>query len=222
MIRGVSDDFWATFVDPDPDSPAKRVVTVWGQGKVNVNTANGQTILAIVCGGATPGTPLCTDPSMQATFLTAMTMAKGFTMGAPLFSSPKGFINAVKGKGMVGTMLAALNVKPVTLLSETETMKAVATESKVFSIYATGVVKAGKRETRVRVHAVVDFRGAPPPGAPPGTPGVDQMISDLPGGPAPAAGQQPPTNLPEGATEAAIAGAFQPSPAGNIIYYRID
>ncbi|MCA9597512.1 MAG: general secretion pathway protein GspK [Myxococcales bacterium] len=224
LIRGVSDDFWSTFVDPDPDSPDKRVVTVWGQGKINVNTANGQTILAIVCGGATPGTPLCTDPTMQATFLSAMTMAKGFTMGAPLFSSPKAFINAVKGKGMVGTMLAALNVKPVTLLSETETMKAVATQSKVFSVYATGVVKAGKRETRVRVHAVIDFRGAPPPGAPPGTPGVDEALENQPttGGTATGGQSQTPSNLPDGATEAAIAAAFQPSPGGNIIYYRID
>ncbi|MEO6575403.1 MAG: type II secretion system protein GspK, partial [Polyangiaceae bacterium] len=37
MVNGVSDDFWATFVDPDPTKPDKRVLTVWGQGAVNVN-----------------------------------------------------------------------------------------------------------------------------------------------------------------------------------------
>ena len=41
MVRGISDDFWATFVDPDPPNPKKRVMTVWGQGTVNVNSANG-------------------------------------------------------------------------------------------------------------------------------------------------------------------------------------
>src|SRR5581483_9162937 len=30
MVRGVSQDFWATFVDPDPTNPKKRIMTVWG------------------------------------------------------------------------------------------------------------------------------------------------------------------------------------------------
>jgi outer membrane receptor protein involved in Fe transport len=42
---------------------------------------------------------------------------------------------------------------------------AVTMESKVFSIYATGFVRSGKHETRSRIHAVVDFRGSPPPGS---------------------------------------------------------
>ena len=37
MVRGINDDFWATFVDPDPTNPKKRAMTVWGQGAVNVN-----------------------------------------------------------------------------------------------------------------------------------------------------------------------------------------
>ena len=49
LVRGMGDDFWATFVDPDPDKPDKRVVTVWGQGQINVNTANAQTLLAFIC-----------------------------------------------------------------------------------------------------------------------------------------------------------------------------
>ena len=52
LVRGIGDDFWATFVDPEPDSPDKRILTVWGQGKVNVNTANAITLLALVCAGA--------------------------------------------------------------------------------------------------------------------------------------------------------------------------
>ena len=68
MVRGVSEDFWGTFIDPSPEDPKKRVVTVWGQGAVNVNTANAQTLLAIVCAGAKIDAPLCNDPLQQATF----------------------------------------------------------------------------------------------------------------------------------------------------------
>ena len=62
LVRGMSDDFWATFVDPDPSDPKKRIVTVWGQGKINVNTANAQTLYALVCANAAdaamcPGSP---------------------------------------------------------------------------------------------------------------------------------------------------------------------
>ena len=62
MVRGVTDDFWSTFVDPDPTDPRKREITVWGQGAVNVNTANAQTLLAVTCAGA-PTADVCTDPN---------------------------------------------------------------------------------------------------------------------------------------------------------------
>lgn len=212
LVRGVGDDFWSTFVDPDPQKPEKRVMTVWGQGKVNVNTANPQTVLAIVCGGAVPGQPLCTDPAEAAKLLMAFEMMKGFTMGAPLFGSPKAFINALKGKGPFGAVWAAIDGKPVQLLSDTEMMKSITTESKVFSVYATGYVKVAQRLTRVRIHTVVDFRGAPPPGAPPGAESAVSAAVE-------AAGT---AGLPEGATDAAIAAAFQPQPGGTIIYQRID
>ncbi len=65
MVRGVTDDFWATFVDPDPTNPKKRQMTVWGQGAVNVNTANPLTLYALVCSGA-PTAELCTDPHADA------------------------------------------------------------------------------------------------------------------------------------------------------------
>lgn len=62
MVRGISDDYWSTFIDPDPDNPRKRTVTVWGQGKINVNSANAQTLLALVCGSTSPPAKVCTDP----------------------------------------------------------------------------------------------------------------------------------------------------------------
>jgi general secretion pathway protein K len=230
LVRGVSDDFWATFIDPDPDKPDKRVVTVWGSGKVNVNTANPQTVLAIVCANAVDGTAVCTDPAEALKFLGAMEMMKGFTAGAPIFGTPNQFVNAMKGKGMFALAAEALQLKPIEFKSPDELKKAISIESKVFSIYITGYVKAGKRETRVRIHAVVDFRNAPPPGVPTGL--VDALSKlnngnnplDTGSGGSTGTGGSGGTNadLPPGATDSAIASAFAPSPGGNILYYRID
>lgn len=161
-VRGVSDTFWGTFVDPEPNDPKKRVMTVWGQGKVNVNTANAQTLLALVCGGA-PDAEMCTVPLQAEAFLAGVTLARGLSMGAPVFGNPKDFVTMMTGKGQLGPLLTTLGVKPVKFQSEGEFTKTIATESKIFSIYAVGVKKGAKRETRVRVHTVVDFRPYAPP-----------------------------------------------------------
>ncbi|HEY3818330.1 MAG TPA: type II secretion system protein GspK [Polyangiaceae bacterium] len=160
MVRGISDDFWATFVDPDPTNPKKRVMTVWGQGTVNVNSANGLTLYAITCAGA-PTAELCTNPMQMQTFLMGVTMAQGITMGAPLFGSAKDFVQTMEGQGMLGPLLTMMGMKPVKFQSESDFTKSISVESKVFSIYAIGVVKGYKRQTRVKIHTVVDFRSTP-------------------------------------------------------------
>jgi general secretion pathway protein K len=252
LIRGVSDDFWATFVDPDPRKPDKRVMTVWGQGKVNVNTANAQTLLAIVCAGA-PTHEVCTDPLKSASFVSSVSLVKSFTAGAPLFGSPKDFILTMQGQGMAGPFLfgpqSPLQLKPVQFKSPAEMAKIISTESKMFSIYATGVVRErppapkeidpdgeeaeeeveqddGRgRETRVTIHAVVDFRKAmtmadvmrqmglnpdgttaitPPPGQPGGAPSPTQVYG--------IGGQSLDPAMAKIAT----------SPAGNIVYWRVE
>ena len=237
LVRGVGDDFWATFVDPDPDSPNKRVVTAWGQGLINVNTANPQTLLAIVCSYALPGAALCNNPEEIANFLTMVGLAEGLLHGLPKFGSPKVFSQFVQGKGPMFQMVSGfVSFQPVSLRSEAQLQKSIATESKVFSIYATGVVHSGKRETRVRVHAVVDFRAAPPPGAEvprdmsqvmamgpgmgPGTLGPGPQGPKVP--PTPGTPGQPDPNLPPGATPDALAGLFRPDPGGHFIYFRIE
>lgn len=159
LVRGVGDDFWATFVDPEPNKPKSRVMTVWGQGRVNVNTANAQTLLAVVCAGA-PEAEVCLDPIKAASFVSTVSLVKSFTAGAPLFGSPKDFIVTMQGGGMVGPYLAMGGINPVKFRSPAEMMKIISTESKVFSVYVTGVVPAHGRETRVTVHAVVDYRRA--------------------------------------------------------------
>jgi general secretion pathway protein K len=114
-------------------------------------------------------------------------------------------------------MLAqAAGLEPVTLDSEENAMKAMTTESKVFSIYAIGLVRSGKRESRVRTHTVVDFRGAPQPGP-------EAAPEDAGAGSA-----TPPQNADPGAADAdsgsgtALKRATEASPAGNVVYFRAD
>lgn len=160
LVRGVSDDFWATFVDPEPDNPKKRVMTVWGQGEVNINAANAQTLAAIACGAA-PDSELCNDPMQLMTFISMASMFKSMTMGMPLFGSPKDFVDTMQGKGQgLGPVLASMGIKPVTFKDPKGLQKTLRTSSKRFSIYADGVVPGNRRMTKVRIHAVVDFRDA--------------------------------------------------------------
>ncbi len=208
MVRGVTDDFWSTFVDPDPSDPRKREVTVWGQGAVNVNTANPLTLYALVCAGA-PTADICTDPTQMPLFVMGVTMAQGITMGMPLFGTVQDFIATVKGQGMLGPLLSTMGVKPVAKFkSESEFSKSIATESKVFSIYAVGVVRGYKRETRVKIHAVVDFRAAP-------------VVNASSPGPAP-----PPAPSASAASSGqdanALLAALQPSIGGQVLYFNIE
>ena len=164
LVRGIGDDFWSTFVEPDPMNQRRRPVTVWGTGKVNVNTANAQTLLAVVCANTNPPAKMCLDPLEAAKFIGIVTLVRQFTAGAPLFGSPKGFIAALKQTNpMIGPLLKMMGLEPVTFASESEATKSITTESKVFSIIATGYVRSGQRQTKVRIHSVVDFRSAPPP-----------------------------------------------------------
>jgi general secretion pathway protein K len=216
MVRGVSEDFWSTFIDPDPTNPKKRVVTVWGQGAVNVNTANAQTLLGVVCAGA-PTSDICINADQAALFLTGVTMARGITMGAPMFGNTRDFVMALSGKGQLGPLLASIGMKPVVFKSQTEFQKSITTESKMFSIYAVGVKKGYRRETRVKLHAVVDFRNAPnlSQPAPPTNP-----LAGAGGTATPAPTTTAATNAQSSAE--ALAAANAPSTGGTVVYYRVQ
>jgi general secretion pathway protein K len=220
-VRGFGDDFWATFVDPDPDKPDKRTMTVWGAAEgININTAAPQTLLALVCSNARNTPPrLCTDPLEAQKFLTLVTLARGFMMGAPPFGTPKTFVRILQGKSNspVGMLAQAAGLEPVTFDSEENAMKAMTTESKVFSIYAVGVVRAGKRQSRIRTHTVVDFRGAPEPGQ-------EADAADTGSGVGSATSPSTDTSAaPEGdSSGAALKRAIEASPAGNVVYFRVD
>jgi general secretion pathway protein K len=250
-VRGVSDDFWATFIDPNPDVPDKRIVTVWGQGAVNVNTANPQTLLAIVCQASNNLALMCTDANEAQKFIMAMTMLRSFMPGLPVFKNAQEFVSALQqtnqtaapgapatpapaagglpglggGGNPIQMIMKAMQIAPVPIVSAAETAKMVTTESKVFSIYATGYVRSGKRETSVRIHAVVDFRGAPSP---------QQLVTDLmqrlqgaQSGTAPSTPATPATANSANANGTStpppgIPSVLKPGPGGNVVYYRVD
>jgi general secretion pathway protein K len=198
MIDGVTDDFWSTFVDPDPPNPKKRVMTVWGQGLVNVNTANAQTLLGVTCAGA-PTADICMDP-----------------VQAPIFSSPQDYINTVKGSGALGPMLTLLGMKPVKFLSESDFAKSITIESKMFSIYAVGIVKGYKRETRSSILEVVDFRKAPVVKGQ----SLQSILSGASSSSASASAPAP--NVNQANAAGPIPSATADNPAGQVIYFHID
>lgn len=219
LVRGMGDDFWATFVDPDPSDPRKRVLTVWGSGKVNVNTANAQTLWSLACAGATPESPLCSNMEQAASFIQLVTLAKSFTAGAPLFTSGNHFIQTMEGGGQIGPQLTAMGVEPVVFKSKNEMREILGVKSKMFSIYAEGVVPSYKRETRVSIHAVIDYRTATDLSQLGGAGGLGAL---LPGGDQ---GQRAGTTNSGGtgdaATDDAIA-ALATNPAGQVVYWRIQ
>jgi general secretion pathway protein K len=226
LVRGVSDQFWSTFVEPDANDPASRAMTVWGQGKINVNTANAQTILAVVCAGA-PEAAVCVDPIQMQSFISAVSLAKSFMVGIPPFRSPKAFIRALQqGKrSSFGPILAALGIEPVTFPFPKDVEKAITTESKVFSIYADGVVPGRMRETRVRVHSVVDFRTATALG---GTGSLNPLLPPLPGDVSGSSGAaKPGTPSPDASAETPttpeeLLKSLASDPLGSTVYFRME
>lgn len=230
LVRGMSEDFWSTFVDPEPSNPKKRTLTVWGQGAINVNTANAFTIWSFLCGETVavqnPPQPVCVDPLVTAKFMTAMNLVRSMLAGFPVFGSPGAFIKMAKGEGPFGALLKdALGIDPMKFKSESEARKALTTESKVFSIYADGVVPGYRRTTKVRIHAVVDFRDAPPPGT--GFAGI-AMASPSGSGATPTAApvssgvRSVPANAGSTSAADALTGALVKNPGGSIVYYRIE
>jgi general secretion pathway protein K len=248
LVRGVNDAFWGTFVDPDPSRPDKRVITVWGSGQINVNTANALTLLALICGNA-PESELCIDPLQMQSFVSAVTMVRTLFAGFPLFGSTTAFMKAVSISAaaadpkasaaaasnpmdIVGSIFQALGIKPVVFKDPKGVRSMITTRSRMFSIYAEGVVPGVRKETRVRTHAVVDFRAAQPLGAAftmpgmAGSPLAAAMGATGAMGAMGGAGTAPPAPTPaSGSAEVTpeqLATAMTANPAGVVVYYRVE
>jgi len=146
MIRGLSDDVWSTFVDPDPTNPDKRMITVWGGDRINVNTAPPGVLLMVIClvGGESIQSEC--DPNNLGHIISVIAVIAQLRKFGLSFRSVREFIDALKEPipGFPG----------VTIKSNYASLY-FTTKSNIFSIYATG--KVGEIEKRI--HAVVDLQG---------------------------------------------------------------
>lgn len=109
LVRGMSkDDVWVNLVEPDPDNPESRLLTVWGQEKVNINSADPLTLLNLACSFVPTGVaePLCFTPATtnpqetmehQINFLAKANMMRSIPFFAAPFSKPEDFIRLMKG-----------------------------------------------------------------------------------------------------------------------------
>jgi general secretion pathway protein K len=221
LVRGVGDDFWSTFIDPDPSNPDKRVVTVWGQGKINMNTANAQTLFAVICSDQTARENFCSDPLQALPFLQLLSMAHSILPpGVPLFGSPKELTQFLAKGGQAASgstgaqpfnlsamllpMLSSalgVTIPQVTFKNAKDVERQLGNTSKIFSIYANGVVPGYRKTTKIRIHAVVDFRLAQ---------GLGEAFSGIPADPS--------TPVPPAALDA----IQRSNPAGTVIYWRVD
>jgi general secretion pathway protein K len=152
FIKGVGDDFWSAFVDPDPTDPEKRVLTVWGKGRVNVNTAPAQVLFAQICmlSADESGISPCMDMGMRFNLLQILQGAVMIRTFMP-FSKVGDFIKAVENP----EERLFLPITGFPVANKREARRVLTTESTVFSIYSEGTV--GK--TTRRIHAVVDMEG---------------------------------------------------------------
>ena len=147
LVKGVTDDFWTAFVDPEPEHPESRALTVWGSGKININTADPMVLYAVLCSFSQNPAEQCNPMNMENILnLIQYMMDVRSLLGVP-FANTGRFIQNV-GSGVEGIPGMAMN--------RDEVNKYLTVDSWVFSIFATAEV--GK--ARKRIWTVVDTRGA--------------------------------------------------------------
>ncbi|HJL06066.1 MAG TPA: type II secretion system protein GspK [Polyangiaceae bacterium LLY-WYZ-15_(1-7)] len=191
LVRGMGDDFWSTFVEPRPDDPQARIVTIYGSGSVNPNEAPPEVLLARLC-SYLEDQPLCADPTEGAKFVQLLSTARAM-IPVPFFTRVHDFLHFVEGRGgprdlypMLQGFLgqeSPLLFAPVTIPADrrTEIDNSFVTAARIITIDVTG--RAGCRRPdgdggcecdreddscwrgRVRLNTVVNFheRWTPPP-----------------------------------------------------------
>jgi len=111
LVNGVTDDLWATFIEPDAEDPSTRQITIYGQTRVNPNEAAPGVMLARVCSfPEARQQPLCADQTglEPMKFMNVIAMVRVFTQGAiPIFSRGSDFVNFITGQGDVYKMLSS-------------------------------------------------------------------------------------------------------------------
>jgi general secretion pathway protein K len=151
LVHGIGDDFWTAFVEPDAEDPASRVLTVWGSGKINVNTANTETLFASLCmlGTDRDGNNPCSDLTIRINLVQLLQSHENLKLFLPL-KNGKDFLDRMANPekmfrfDLMGFTIPAVN--------RAKANKLFTTRSRYFSIYATGTAGNATR----KIHVVVD------------------------------------------------------------------
>jgi general secretion pathway protein K len=171
LVRGFTDDFWATFIEPDPEDPRSRQVTVYGSGAINPNEARPEVLWSRVCSFVSTQ-PLCQDPLQRQAFVQLFSTARSI-LPVGLFEKPTDFLNFVEGKGgardlypMLSSMLGKTPLmmwQPVQIPADKRNLMsgAFVTSARIFTIQSVGKVN----KTSVRLNTIVNFdeNWTPPP-----------------------------------------------------------
>jgi general secretion pathway protein K len=172
LVRGFTDDFWATFVEPDPEDPRTRQVTVYGSGAVNPNESRAEVLWSRICSFVSTQ-PLCSDPMQRMAFVQLFSTARAI-LPIGMFEKPADFLNFIEGKGnqrdlypmliaMLGKDNPLLMWTPVAIPQDKRGLMngAFVTSARIFTIQASGRVN----KASVRVNTVVNFdeNWTPPP-----------------------------------------------------------
>jgi general secretion pathway protein K len=150
LVRGVGEDFWATFVEPDAEDPDARTLTVWGQGRINVNSAPPRVLAAVVCALATD--QRACDPRDFGRVLLLIDALR--ELGGGRFATPTHFVRAVS---------AGTEDVPGIPIDQSLADKWLTTIGKVFSLYVEGTAPIGGRPARGARGTAAGRRAAPPP-----------------------------------------------------------
>jgi general secretion pathway protein K len=152
LVSGINDDLWSAFVDPDPEDPNRRIMTVWGKGRINVNTAPPEVLLAVTCDLAQDheGVGPCNDPLqlVQVAYL-----IQGITLLRTImpFARINDFIKALQNPESFFILgVPGIQMSPDKFAAQRNMLT---TRSTVFSIYSEATVG---RVTK-RIHMVVDM-----------------------------------------------------------------
>lgn len=173
LVRGVTDDFWATFVEPDAEDPRTRIVTIYGSGRINPNDAPPAALIARLCSFEAVSTQtLCTDPLERQKFDYLLTTIRQM-VPLPLFQNEESFLLFVEGSaasnslyGVLKSMLGENNpllFRPLSIPANKrgELRGAFITVARLLTIQATGF--SGRARTRIRAVVNFDTDWHPPP-----------------------------------------------------------
>ena len=170
FVHGIGDDFWSAFVEPDPLDPSTRTFTIWGTGKVNVNTAATSTLVATLCMAATEpnGNNPCLNPYSPfvqnlVTLINNMVNMRTLLPYSNVNEFLKGLENPLESPQNLLAVMSGAQLTGVSLANKQAASRLFTTQSKVFSIYSEGsVANPLTGDTKKRIHVVVDIEPKEP------------------------------------------------------------